>query len=62
MLIIREQFKGRFVSVVAGSTADREASGSNPTQEMNLRGSTRPRCKLVPWEVVNSWKQPYQNW
>ena len=43
--------------VVDGSSADREVRGSNPTlaqreflraQEMNLRGSTLPRCELVP--------------
>ena len=32
--------------------ADQEVHGSNPTlaSTMNLWGSTRPRCKLVPWE------------
>ena len=43
--------------VVVCSTADRKAPGSNPilakheflwAQEMNLQGSTEPRCELVP--------------
>ena len=43
--------------VVVHLTADRGVPSSNPTlakheflwaQEMNLRGSTRPMCELVP--------------
>ena len=53
-LALREFLVG---PVVVRSITDREVLGSNPTlaqceflwaQEINLRGSTRPRCELVP--------------
>ena len=46
--------RGALVQWEARFTADPEIRGSNPkreflwTQEMNLRGSTRPRGELVP--------------
>ena len=50
---------GRVGPVAVHLTADQEVPGWNPTlawceffwtQEMNLQGSTQPKCELVSWE------------